>query len=164
MKFYQAFSALSFFILFTTGNAGRDLANDEQCRLDYVTTALAVALLAIADPEGYKESVEETCNELDGKVVEVSVEYSDETCASDLGEDVPTFYCIPGSCGSDAKEALTNLLEASPEGDDDCMDFEWTIVGDDTSGAAGAQSQYFSSLRFFLIQGVIASSFMVAML
>ena len=87
------------------------------------------------------------------------------TCASDLGEDVPTFYCIPGSCGSDAKEALTNLLEASPEGDDDCMDFlEWTIVGDDTSGAAGAQSQYFSSLRFFLIQGVIASSFMVAML
>jgi hypothetical protein len=174
MNFYQTFAALSFFVLFTTGYASRDLANDAQCLAD-IGQAMAGGVSALQDAGGgdltaYKENLEEACKEVDGNVVEVSVTFSNDACSADLSEGVlPQFFCVPDSCGSNVNDLFSNFATVSLEGlpgADDCKDFEVTVVGEEEEDttSAGAQSQYLSSLGFFLIQGVIVSSFMVVML
>ncbi len=181
MNFYQAFAALSFFVLFTTGHA-----YNEQCVTDieeFLISSIGedageVQVLGEVQQEEVQqvdmaESLEEACKKLDGNAVEVSVAFSNDACSAPAEGWLPPFFCIPRSCGSDtnaiASEFATGAVEQelllSDVVGDDCKDFEVTVVGgEEDTTSAGAQSQHLSSLGFFLIQGVIVSSFMVVML
>jgi hypothetical protein len=144
-----------------------------QCILDAALVTLNAALDYYIDQTTFEKELEDSCKEADGEVVKVSVDFTDPSCSTTTAIGAAfsehEYFCVPGSCGgSSAQDVVTEYVNMSIEGqedppaDDSCKDFE-VKVGGDTS-AAGAQYQYLSSLSFFLIQGVIVSSFMVVML
>jgi hypothetical protein len=151
--------------------SSRVLVSD-QCLFDAAVVMAQAALDSVSDPSRFEKETENSCKEYDGKVVKVSVDFTDPTCVTttDVGVIFSVFdvFCVPGSCGgSSAQDVVTEYVnigiegQENPPANDSCKDVEVKVA--DTS-AAGAQSQYLSSLSFFLVQGVVVSSFMVVML
>lgn len=146
--------------------SSRVLVSD-QCLLDAAKVMIEASFDYYTEKTSYEKETEDNCKEEDGKVVKISVDFTDPSCSSntDVGKVFSMYdvFCVPGSCsGSSAQDVVTEYLTLAIEGqdppaDDSCKDIEVKVA--DTS-AAGAQSQYLSSLSFFLVQGVIVSSFM----